>query len=234
MTLARLVNFLLPEKKVWGLKATMLTKIFVGLDIVSFIVQAIGGSMLSGGGPDVDVRIVQIGQQIYTTGVAVQGAFIVVFTGICFTFHSRVRALTREGTIEKRKGVNRIAWTLYVVLALIFVSYTFLSRPRQRLTRPDPHYLSYCGIHQGSQRRKSAHHSRRISPGSRRSAHVPSLAVDEHLPPQHAATWARQRLYVSQGEETAEARKERSQKRKEGGQEGCQSLGEEREPSHRH
>jgi len=122
MTLARLVHFLLPDKKVWGLKATMLTKIFVGLDILSFIVQATGGSMLSGGGPDVDVRIIQIGQQIYTTGVAVQGAFIVIFAGICYTFHMRVRALVGEGAIEKHRGVNRIAWTLYAVLALIFVS----------------------------------------------------------------------------------------------------------------
>ena len=137
MTLARLINFLLPEKKVWGLQASMMTKIFVGLDIVSFIVQAIGGSMLSGGGPDVDLRIVQIGQQIYTTGVAVQGAFIVVFAGIAYTFHVRVRALVREGEIDKRKGVNRIAWTLYIVLILIFVSLpapsALADNPNQRL-----------------------------------------------------------------------------------------------------
>jgi hypothetical protein len=124
MTLARLIHFLLPEQKVWKLKASAMTKIFVGLDIVSFIVQAVGGSMLSGNGPDVDVRIVQIGQQIYTTGVGVQALFIVIFTGITYTFHMRARRYMRDGTIDRTPWVNRISWTLYAVLVLIFVSFS--------------------------------------------------------------------------------------------------------------
>ena len=48
MTLGRMVHFFLPDQKVWGIKAKRLTLIFVLLDIGSFIMQGIGGSMLSG------------------------------------------------------------------------------------------------------------------------------------------------------------------------------------------
>jgi hypothetical protein len=48
MILGRMIHFYLPDQKVWGIKAKRLTLIFVLLDIGSFIVQGIGGSMLSG------------------------------------------------------------------------------------------------------------------------------------------------------------------------------------------
>jgi hypothetical protein len=48
MVLGRMVYFFLPDQRIWGIRATRLTLIFVLLDIGSFLVQGAGGSMLSG------------------------------------------------------------------------------------------------------------------------------------------------------------------------------------------
>jgi len=120
MTLSRLIHFLLPEQKVIKLKATWLTKIFVWLDVVSFIVQAGGGSMMSNSG-DTPANIIRIGQQVYMTGVGLQAFFIFIFLFAAYKFHRRFRELSRERFVSVQ-GVNRLAWTLYIVLVLILVS----------------------------------------------------------------------------------------------------------------
>lgn len=69
MTTARLVQYLIPDRRVAGIKATSLTKYFVIADIVSFIVQATGGTMLSG---NPSVNTMKIGMDIYRAGIGLQ------------------------------------------------------------------------------------------------------------------------------------------------------------------
>jgi hypothetical protein len=69
MTTARLVHYLIPDQRVAGIKARSLTRYFVIADIMSFIVQAVGGTMLSGNPP---VSTMKIGMDIYRAGIGLQ------------------------------------------------------------------------------------------------------------------------------------------------------------------
>jgi len=118
MTVARLVHYLLPAKKVWGIKATWLTRFFVGLDIVSFLVQAVGGSMLSNNDPD-SYQTVRTGQQLYMAGIGVQLAFVVIFSAMTVGVFLAVRREGRLGPDLKRAKI--LIGILLAVLVLIMV-----------------------------------------------------------------------------------------------------------------
>jgi hypothetical protein len=62
MVVGRMVYYWLPEKKVWGIRATSLTRMFVWFDVVVFLIQAAGGTMLSG--TDTPADQVKIGLDI--------------------------------------------------------------------------------------------------------------------------------------------------------------------------
>jgi RTA1 like protein len=62
MVTARMVYYWLPNKRVWKIKARTLSVWFVCLDIVTFLVQATGGSMLDSDGAD--AQSVQMGIDI--------------------------------------------------------------------------------------------------------------------------------------------------------------------------
>jgi RTA1 like protein len=47
MVMGRLIYYWLPTKSLWGIKARKMTKFFVWLDIGTFLVQLVGGGMLS-------------------------------------------------------------------------------------------------------------------------------------------------------------------------------------------
>ena len=47
MVLGRMIYFFVPEQQVWGIKGIKLTKIFVWLDILSFLTQAAGKPSVS-------------------------------------------------------------------------------------------------------------------------------------------------------------------------------------------
>lgn len=114
MTIARLIYMTIPEKKIWKFRAMRLTVLFVWLEITCFLVQAIGGSMLSGE----DKNAVRIGQKIYMAGIGLQLGLIVVFSGIAIVYYHRLLQL-RGSNLGKLKY---IIWTLFLVLGLIAVS----------------------------------------------------------------------------------------------------------------
>lgn len=122
MTVARLVYFLLPEQAVWGIKATWLTKVFVWLDIIAFVVQAAGGIMLSNQEPD-SADIVRTGQNVYMGGIGLQGFFILLFGTVFWGFYLRLRQVMRDAGDYARslKGAKTLVWILYVVLTMIMV-----------------------------------------------------------------------------------------------------------------
>jgi hypothetical protein len=122
MTVARLVYFFLPEQKVWGIRANWLTKIFVGLDIVSFLVQAGGGGLMSNQDPD-SADIVRTGRHVYMGGIGLQGLFIIVFSALFWKFYLRLKEVMRDAGDYGRNAwrAKALVWTIYLVLLLIMV-----------------------------------------------------------------------------------------------------------------
>lgn len=117
MTVARMVYFTIPEKKIWGIRAIRLGLIFIWLDIVCFLVQGGGGSLLSNNDSPKNVRL---GQQIYMAGIGVQMAFILIFGGMTAYFYYRLVQL-------KGRHIGRmryLIWTMLAVLTLVTVSQT--------------------------------------------------------------------------------------------------------------
>src|ERR1700761_2992671 len=78
MTFARLVFYILPEKRV-VIKASSMAKYFVILDIFSFAIQGVGGVMAS---PGSSSSTVMNGVHVYMIGIGVQEFFILLFLGL--------------------------------------------------------------------------------------------------------------------------------------------------------
>jgi RsiW-degrading membrane proteinase PrsW (M82 family) len=121
MTVARLVNYILPSQSIWGIKATWLTRFFVGLDIVSFLVQAAGGSLMSNQDPD-SQNVVRTGQQVYMSGIGIQLGFILVFGALTVAFYM---AMAKEARFDRDiRRTKMLVWVLLAVMVLIMVSRT--------------------------------------------------------------------------------------------------------------
>jgi hypothetical protein len=119
MTFSRLVYYILPGQKIGGIQALKLAKFFVWFDILSFIVQAAGGVMVS---PGSDASVIQIGIDIYMVGIGLQEAFILFFTFLMVRFHRRAIDLEREGVVMNRERKWRsLLFALYAVLLAITV-----------------------------------------------------------------------------------------------------------------
>jgi hypothetical protein len=119
MTTARLVHYLIPDKRVAGIKASSLTKYFVLADIASFIVQAAGGSMLSGNPP---ASTMKLGMDIYRAGIGLQQLFILIFTYLTTKFHRQMAERDRSGLVPRDIKWRALTWVLYGVLLMITVS----------------------------------------------------------------------------------------------------------------
>jgi predicted ABC-type exoprotein transport system permease subunit len=118
MTLGRLIYFLMPSHKVF-LKGQSVTKYFVWADIVSFLVQGAGGSMLSPGSSPETQRN---GLHIYMGGIGLQEFFILIFSLLAISLHRKVLAMERAGTLrDDARGWRSVMYALYAVLLLITV-----------------------------------------------------------------------------------------------------------------
>ncbi|KAF5022278.1 hypothetical protein F66182_5655 [Fusarium sp. NRRL 66182] len=84
MAVARMVYFCMPNRTLLGIKAIRMTVLFIWLDIILFIVQGSGGTMLSS---NHDRNIVRIGIKIYMAGVGLQLGVVVIFSGITAFFY---------------------------------------------------------------------------------------------------------------------------------------------------
>ncbi|RPB00483.1 hypothetical protein L873DRAFT_1834998 [Choiromyces venosus 120613-1] len=110
MTLGRMVLFYCPTKCLVRIPAARLAKIFVLLDIGSFLIQATGGLMIS---PDASDKTVKLGIHIYMGGIGAQELFILLFLGMLIQFR------------RERKGWLALTVSLYLVLVLITVRIIF-------------------------------------------------------------------------------------------------------------
>ncbi|KAF2136572.1 uncharacterized protein K452DRAFT_343030, partial [Aplosporella prunicola CBS 121167] len=133
-----------PAKRVLRLNAARVGSVFVWADVGSFVVQAVGGAMLS---PGASVEAKRLGLRVYMAGVGVQQLFVCVFAVGVVQFHWVMSGVERRGWAEgegMRVGKNdedgrprggcsgwlyrnwrALVWALYTVLALITVRITF-------------------------------------------------------------------------------------------------------------
>ncbi|KAF5713375.1 phospholipid-translocating ATPase [Fusarium mundagurra] len=111
MAVARMVYFRMPDRKLLGIKAIRMTLLFVWLDIILFLVQGAGGSMLSN---NEDMNVIRIGQKVYMAGVGLQLAVILIFIGITAFFYFKLRQL--EG---RRMGCMK--WLILTMLAVLIL-----------------------------------------------------------------------------------------------------------------
>ncbi|KAK1718048.1 RTA1 domain-containing protein [Colletotrichum acutatum] len=123
MLSARLVYLVLPDQRVFRVKATALTKIFVTMDVVCFLVQGAGGAMMSNTETASDDPILRTGKQVYMIGCGLQLAFIVVFCGLMGRFYAKMRRAQRFDLDLKRIGA--IVLVMFVVLVLIIIRIIF-------------------------------------------------------------------------------------------------------------
>lgn len=117
MTFARMVNFWHPEGKVVGIRARIISKCFVWADIVSFIVQAIGGIMAS---PGASASIIKTGLNIYMAGMGLQQFFITTFLCLMIAFQRAVRG--GYPIQDGKRSWKPLLFALYGVLVCITVS----------------------------------------------------------------------------------------------------------------
>jgi hypothetical protein len=129
ITAGRLVYFLHPKKRLWGIKAVKMGRWFVWLDILSFIVQAAGGLMMN---QENGAKVIEIGKNVYMSGVGVQQLFILIFLGMIVKLHVDVLGSGCDGQLCDANGswrrVARWKWltyTLYAVLGLITIRIIF-------------------------------------------------------------------------------------------------------------
>jgi hypothetical protein len=117
---ARIVNFFSPTRKVWILSPSTLALIFVTLDIISFVVQLIGGGMA---GPGASPESQRKGLNLYMGGIGMQEGFIVLFLGLVVKFHQDQLQAERTGRLALNKiaGWRWMTWTLYGCMLAITV-----------------------------------------------------------------------------------------------------------------
>ncbi|KAJ5206976.1 RTA-like protein [Penicillium cf. griseofulvum] len=109
MVLARMIHFFVPDHRIGIFKPSLLAKIFVLLDIVSFVVQMIGGFMANGKGPEQ-----MNGIHIYMGGVGVQEFFIIGFLVLAVQFHRLMLKLEQAGRLPlEKQNWRRLLYALY-------------------------------------------------------------------------------------------------------------------------
>ncbi|KAJ7455808.1 RTA1 like protein-domain-containing protein [Mycena latifolia] len=114
--MARLIYFFVPEKHVGGISARRLSLCFVLLDIIAFLAQAGGGSIISNDSP----RVALIGIHIYMGGIGLQQLFIFAFTALVMRFHYKMKRLASH-----RHAWKRPLYAMYASLALITIRIVF-------------------------------------------------------------------------------------------------------------
>ncbi|KAH8898861.1 hypothetical protein GQ53DRAFT_612491, partial [Thozetella sp. PMI_491] len=123
MVVARLTHFLVPERRLLRIQASWLAKLFVLADVVSFGIQAAGGSMLADSdGPNK----VSTGQHIYMAGIGVQLVFVLVFISFGVAFVGQLAVLSRDDLVERRgKWLWPLVLSVFIVLVLIVIRIIF-------------------------------------------------------------------------------------------------------------
>jgi hypothetical protein len=123
MAAGRLIWMFHPGQRIWKVKAISIGKYFVWLDILSFLIQGTGGSMLN---PGNSASTMTLGKNIYMTGVGIQQLFIILFLALIVRFHMDLIKMEKTGQQHRSQGRWKwLTYALYVVLALISMRIIF-------------------------------------------------------------------------------------------------------------
>ncbi|KUJ12277.1 uncharacterized protein LY89DRAFT_688026 [Mollisia scopiformis] len=127
MVMGRMIYFFVPEKKVFGIKGIKIAKIFVWLDVLSFLTQLGGGVLIS---PGTSQSVLMAGIHIYMGGIGFQEFCILIFTSIAVKFF--IDANRRERTeggnqiLDSRpRNWRKLLYVMFAVLALITMRIIF-------------------------------------------------------------------------------------------------------------
>ena len=121
MVLGRMIHFLVPSHALFSIPASTIAIGFVSLDIVSFVVQLVGGSWA---GPTSSASAQEKGIHIYMGGIGLQQFFILVFIALAIKFQKEMSKLERspralQGT---KRNWRPLLYTMYITMGLISVS----------------------------------------------------------------------------------------------------------------
>lgn len=122
MVLSRMIYFFLKSHSLFSVPATAIATIFVALDLVSFVIQLVGGSMA---GPTAPAEDQLKAIHIYMSGIGLQQFFIFVFAALSAAFQREMKRqehIMGDGSLNKQNGWKRLLYTLYASLGLITVS----------------------------------------------------------------------------------------------------------------
>jgi hypothetical protein len=107
-----MIQFFVPTARIYNIPANVLTKVFVGLDCMVFVIQIVGALMQ----PDIS------GTRTYMAGIGMQECFIMVFMAFVVKFHNTMLKLERLGVLSSEKSNWRTTlFTVYASLGLITV-----------------------------------------------------------------------------------------------------------------
>ncbi|KAJ7243549.1 RTA1 domain-containing protein [Mycena rebaudengoi] len=142
MVLGRMVHFFLPSHSILGISGSVLGSTFVLLDVVSFVIQLIGGTLA---GPLASEAEVFKGIHLYMGGIGLQQFFIFIFLGLAVCLQRQLQALERNGT--GKKNWRPLLFTLYASLGLITIRIFFrlieFSAGREKDKNPLPFHEVY-------------------------------------------------------------------------------------------
>jgi hypothetical protein len=126
MTLGRMVNFFLPDKKLCRISARRFGVIFICLDILAFLVQLAGAVLSSSTGDS--MKMVMLGVHLYMGGIGLQDLFILFFLALTVHLHRKLLQLETNGTEGDIQKLKHCAYpwrwqfyTIYLALGLITV-----------------------------------------------------------------------------------------------------------------
>ncbi|KAI1874995.1 hypothetical protein JX265_003679 [Neoarthrinium moseri] len=118
VVLGRMINLFLPSRSLLHIPAPIFAAGFVFLDIISFIVQLVGGVTASPTTPQ-EEKLKAI--HIYMGGIGMQQIFIVIFVALTIKFQLEVAKVSEKLDHKQRKGIKLLLVALYVSLGMITV-----------------------------------------------------------------------------------------------------------------
>lgn len=98
------------------IRVTRITKIFVGGDILCFLIQAMGAGMLSGADSK---KSKDRGQNVILCGLILQIIIFLLFLFVAIIFHKRLRIRPTGKTLDASITWERMLSQLYIVSVLI-------------------------------------------------------------------------------------------------------------------
>ncbi|KAK4096159.1 hypothetical protein N658DRAFT_531961, partial [Parathielavia hyrcaniae] len=125
MTFACMVLYWHPEGKLIGVRATAIARLFVLADVVSFLVQGVGGIRMN---PNSSADVIKVRLNLYLSGMSAQQFFILVFVGLMYAFQRRCTQAQHEGSPlgqDGKRSWRPLLYSQYGVLICITVRIIF-------------------------------------------------------------------------------------------------------------